>query len=52
MVAAVNGGLLSVEEVCERYGLKYTSGPLHRQIAQTWRTIARLSLPDRLAVAR
>ena len=41
-----------VKEICERYGLKYTSGPLHRQIAQTWRTIARLSLPDRLAVAR
>ena len=41
-----------VQEICERYGLKYTAGPLHRQIAQTWRTIARLSLPDRLAVAR
>lgn len=36
-----------VREICERYGLKYTSGPLHRQIGQTWRTIARLSLPDR-----
>ena len=35
-----------VQEICERYGLKYTAGPLHRQIAQTWRTIARLSLPD------
>ncbi len=34
-----------VREICERYGLHYTSGPLHRQIAQTWRTIARLSLP-------
>lgn len=34
-----------VREICARYGLHYTSGPLHRQIAQTWRTIARLSLP-------
>ena len=34
-----------VREICERYGLGYTSGPLHRQIGQTWRTIARLSLP-------
>jgi fatty acid desaturase len=34
-----------VREICERYGLKYVSGPMHRQIAQTWRTIARLSLP-------
>lgn len=41
-----------VREICERYGLKYTSGPLHRQIRQTWRTLARLSLPDRLAVSR
>lgn len=35
-----------VREICQRYGLKYTTGPLHRQIAQTWRTLARLSLPD------
>ena len=34
-----------VREICRRYGLKYTAGPLHRQIGQTWRSIARLSLP-------
>ena len=35
----------TVREICERYGLGYTTGPLHRQITQTWRSIARLSLP-------
>lgn len=34
-----------VKEICERYGLKYVTGPIHRQIFQTWRTIARLSKP-------
>ncbi len=35
-----------VRALCERYGLPYTSGPLPRQIWQTWRSIGRLSLPD------
>jgi NADPH-dependent stearoyl-CoA 9-desaturase len=34
-----------VREVCERYGLPYTSGPLHRQYAGVLVTIARLALP-------
>ena len=34
-----------VRDLCRRYGLRYTSGPLHRQIGQTWRSVARLSLP-------
>ena len=36
-----------VRQVCEKYDLPYTSGPLPVQFAKTWRTIAKLSLPDR-----
>lgn len=36
-----------VREVCAKYDLPYTSGPLPVQYAKTWRTIAKLSLPDR-----
>ena len=38
---------LKVREVCRRYDLPYVSGPLWKQYLQSWRTIARLSLPDR-----
>ena len=34
-----------VRELCERYGLPYTSGPLHKQYAEVLVTIARLALP-------
>lgn len=34
-----------VRELCARYGLPYISGPMWRQIGQSWRTIARLSSP-------
>ncbi len=34
-----------VREVCERYGLPYTSGPLYRQYAQVLARIARYALP-------
>ena len=34
-----------VREVCEHYGLPYTSGPLYRQYAQVLIKIARYSLP-------
>ena len=37
-----------VQDVCRRWDLPYTTGPLYRQYWQSWRTIARLSLPDRL----
>ena len=36
-----------VQDVCRRWDLPYTTGPLYRQYWQSWRTIARLSLPDR-----
>ncbi|MFN8073659.1 MAG: fatty acid desaturase [Mycobacterium sp.] len=36
-----------VRALCDKYDLPYTSGPLLVQYAKTWRTIAKLSLPDR-----
>jgi len=40
-----------ITDLCQRYGLEYTTGPLWRQYGQTLRTIWRLSLPDRMAGA-
>ncbi|HET9075207.1 MAG TPA: acyl-CoA desaturase [Solirubrobacteraceae bacterium] len=34
-----------VREICERYGLPYNTGPLHRQLGSVFKKIARLSLP-------
>jgi linoleoyl-CoA desaturase len=34
-----------VREVCERYGLPYTSGPLHKQYAEVVAKILRYALP-------
>ena len=36
-----------VEEVFERYGLTYTTGPLPKQVASAWMKIIRLSVPNR-----
>ncbi len=36
-----------VRALCAKYDLPYTTGPLPVQYAKTWRTIAKLSLPDR-----
>jgi fatty acid desaturase len=36
-----------VREVCHKYDLPYTTGSFLTQYAKTWRTIAKLSLPDR-----
>jgi fatty acid desaturase len=35
-----------VRELCDKYDLPYTTGSFPVQCAQTWRTIAKLSLPD------
>jgi len=35
-----------VQEVFERYGLTYTTGPLPKQVASAWKKIIRLSLPN------
>jgi fatty acid desaturase len=37
---------VEVREVCERYGIPYNTGPLHRQFGSVVRKIARLSLPS------
>jgi linoleoyl-CoA desaturase len=36
-----------VRQVCDKYDLPYTSGSLLLQYAKTWRTLAKLSLPNR-----
>jgi fatty acid desaturase len=36
-----------VREVCEKYDLPYTTGSFLMQYGKTWRTIAKLSLPDK-----
>ena len=36
-----------VREVCEKYDLPYTTGNFAVQYGKTWRTIAKLSLPDK-----
>jgi linoleoyl-CoA desaturase len=36
-----------VREVCDKYDLPYTTGPFLVQYAKTWRTIAKLSLPNK-----
>jgi linoleoyl-CoA desaturase len=36
-----------VREVCDKYDLPYTSGPLLVQYGKSWRTIAKLALPNR-----
>jgi NADPH-dependent stearoyl-CoA 9-desaturase len=35
-----------VQEICERYGLPYVSGPLPKQVASAWMKVLRLSLPN------
>ncbi|VBA48720.1 NADPH-dependent stearoyl-CoA 9-desaturase [Mycobacterium attenuatum] len=36
-----------VRGVCDKYDLPYTTGPFLVQYAKTWRTLAKLSLPDK-----
>lgn len=36
-----------VRQVCEKYDLPYTTGSFLTQYGKSWRTIAKLSLPDR-----
>ena len=38
---------VEVREICERYGLPYTTGPMYRQVGQTWAKVFRLALPPR-----
>lgn len=41
-----------VQEIFQRYGLTYTTGPLPRQVASAWLTIIRLSVPNAAADSR
>ena len=36
-----------VQEICERYGLPYNTGPLHQQVGSVFAKICRLALPSR-----
>jgi fatty acid desaturase len=38
---------VEVREICERYGLPYNSGPLHKQFGSVVKKIFRLALPSR-----
>ncbi len=38
-----------VRPLCEKYGLPYTTGPLHQQYGQVLRTIHKLALPNRFS---
>jgi fatty acid desaturase len=40
---------VEVREICERYGLPYNSGPLHKQFGSVVKKIFRLALPTRSA---
>ncbi|MGZ6751869.1 MAG: fatty acid desaturase family protein [Nocardioides sp.] len=41
-----------VQEICERYGIAYNSGPLGKQLGSVARKICRLALPDRARRSR
>ncbi|WP_249998982.1 acyl-CoA desaturase [Actinoplanes sp. M2I2] len=40
-----------IQDLFQRYGLSYTSGPLPKQVASAWYKVIRLSLPNRGAAA-
>ena len=40
---------VKVRDICERYGLQYTSGPLPKQVGSAWMKVIRLSLPNHIA---
>ncbi|MCU1555443.1 MAG: fatty acid desaturase [Arthrobacter sp.] len=38
-----------VQEICKRYGLPYTTGPLLKQVGSTWAKVFQLALPPKKA---
>jgi NADPH-dependent stearoyl-CoA 9-desaturase len=36
-----------IQDLFQRYGLSYTSGPLPKQVASAWAKVFRLALPNR-----
>jgi NADPH-dependent stearoyl-CoA 9-desaturase len=43
---------VEVREICERYGIPYNAGPLHRQFGSVVRKIVKLALPPRRSLGR
>ncbi len=43
---------VEVREICERYGIPYNTGPLHRQFGSVVRKIVKLALPPRRSLGR
>ncbi len=35
-----------IQDICQRYGLTYTTGPLPKQVASAWKQVIVLSLPN------
>ena len=35
-----------IQEICQRYGLSYTTGPLPKQVASAWKQVIVLALPN------
>ncbi|MFP5310971.1 MAG: fatty acid desaturase family protein, partial [Actinomycetes bacterium] len=40
-----------VQDICQRYGLKYTTGPLLKQVGSAWAKVFKLALPGKAATA-
>jgi linoleoyl-CoA desaturase len=40
---------VKVRDLCERYEIPYTTGPLHKQYGQVLRTIHKLALPNKMS---
>jgi len=38
---------VKLREICERYGLPYTTGPLPKQVGEAWAKVFRLALPPK-----
>ncbi|MFC3688941.1 fatty acid desaturase family protein [Aquipuribacter hungaricus] len=41
-----------IQDVCARYGIKYTTGTLTQQVASAWRQVVKLSLPNDTTAAQ
>jgi NADPH-dependent stearoyl-CoA 9-desaturase len=41
-----------IRDICERYGIAYTTGTLPQQVASAWRQVVRLSLPNDTSAAQ
>ena len=41
-----------IRDICERYGISYTTGTLPQQVASAWRQVIKLSLPNDTTAAQ